>query len=33
MIAAQALASGTILVTSDAVLRRVKGLEIEDWSK
>ncbi|HEV8047690.1 MAG TPA: type II toxin-antitoxin system VapC family toxin [Terriglobales bacterium] len=33
MIAAQALASGTILVTSDAVFRRVKGLEIEDWSK
>jgi tRNA(fMet)-specific endonuclease VapC len=33
MIAAQALASGTILVTSDAVFRRVKGLKIEDWSK
>jgi|SRR5579872_4336483 len=33
MIAAQALVSGTILVTSDAVFRRVKGLEIEDWSK
>jgi len=33
MIAAQALASGTILVTSDAVFRRVKGLKIEDWGK
>ncbi len=33
MIAAQALASGTTLVTSDAVFRRVKGLKIEDWSK
>jgi tRNA(fMet)-specific endonuclease VapC len=33
MIAAQALASGSVLVTSDAVFRRVKGLKIEDWSK
>ena len=33
MIAAQALASGIVLVTSDAVFRRVKGLKIEDWSK
>ncbi len=33
MIAAQALTSGTILVTSDAVFRRVKGLNIEDWNK
>jgi len=32
-IAAQALASGIVLVTSDAVFRRVKGLKIEDWSK
>jgi tRNA(fMet)-specific endonuclease VapC len=33
MIAAQALAAGAILVSSDRVFRRVKGLEIEDWSK
>jgi tRNA(fMet)-specific endonuclease VapC len=33
MIAAQAFASGVVLVTSDAVFRRVKGLKIEDWSK
>jgi len=33
MIAAQALAAGTILVTSDRVFRRVKGLKIEDWSR
>jgi tRNA(fMet)-specific endonuclease VapC len=33
MIAARALASGIILVTNDAVFRRVKGLKIEDWSK
>jgi tRNA(fMet)-specific endonuclease VapC len=33
MIAAQALASGLILVSSDAVFRRVKGLKIEDWSR
>jgi len=33
MIAAQALASGSFLVTSDAVFRRVKGLKIEDWNK
>jgi tRNA(fMet)-specific endonuclease VapC len=33
MIAAQALASGLVLVSSDAVFRRVKGLKIEDWSK
>jgi len=33
MIAAQALGSGLVLVTSDAVFRRVKGLKIEDWSK
>jgi tRNA(fMet)-specific endonuclease VapC len=33
MIAAQALGAGLVLVTSDAVFRRVKGLKIEDWSK
>ena len=33
MIATQALASGLVLVSSDAVFRRVKGLKIEDWSK
>jgi len=33
MIAAQGLASGLVLVSSDAVFRRVKGLKIEDWSK
>jgi tRNA(fMet)-specific endonuclease VapC len=33
MIAAQALAAVAVLVTSDRVFRRVKGLKIEDWSK
>jgi len=33
MIAAQALAVGTVLVTNDRVFRRIKGLKIEDWSK
>jgi tRNA(fMet)-specific endonuclease VapC len=33
MIAAQALASDLVLVSSDAVFRRVKGLKIEDWSR
>jgi tRNA(fMet)-specific endonuclease VapC len=33
MIAAQALASGLVLVSSDSVFRSVKGLKIEDWSK
>ena len=33
MIAAQALASHVVLVTSDRVFRRVKRLKIEDWSK
>ena len=32
MIAAHALALGAMLVTSDRVFRRVKGLNIEDWS-
>jgi tRNA(fMet)-specific endonuclease VapC len=32
MIAAHALALGTVLVTSDRVFRRVKGLTIEDWA-
>jgi tRNA(fMet)-specific endonuclease VapC len=33
LIAAHALALGTMLVTHDRVFRRVKGLKIEDWSK
>jgi tRNA(fMet)-specific endonuclease VapC len=33
MIAAQAAASGLILVSSDRVFRRVKGLKVEDWSQ
>jgi tRNA(fMet)-specific endonuclease VapC len=33
MIAAHALASGLVLVSSDAVFRRVKGLKMEDWSR
>lgn len=33
MIAAQALASGLILVTNDQAFARVKKLEIEDWTK
>lgn len=33
MIAAQALASGTVLVTHDRVFHRVKHLKIEDWTK
>ena len=32
MIAAQALAAEAVLVTHDRVFRRVKGLEVEDWS-
>jgi tRNA(fMet)-specific endonuclease VapC len=33
MIAAQALALDLVLVSNDAVFRRVKGLKIEDWSR
>jgi tRNA(fMet)-specific endonuclease VapC len=33
MIAAQALATGTALVTHDRVFRYVKQLKIEDWTK
>lgn len=31
MIAAQALAAGAVLVSSDRVFSRVKGLRVEDW--
>jgi tRNA(fMet)-specific endonuclease VapC len=33
MIAAQALALGLVLVSSDAVFRRVKGVKTEDWNR
>ena len=33
MIAAHALATGSVLVTHDKAFARVKGLEIEDWTK
>lgn len=33
MIAAQALAIGAVLATSDRVFRRVKGLRLEDWAR
>jgi|SRR5579864_582996 len=33
MIAAQALAAEAVLVTSDRVFGKVKGLKIEDWAK
>jgi tRNA(fMet)-specific endonuclease VapC len=33
MIAAHALATGTILVTNDRVFRRIKGPRVEDWTK
>ncbi len=32
MIAAHALAAEAVLVTHDTVFRRVKGLELEDWT-
>ena len=31
MIAAHAMAMGAVLVSSDRVFQRVKGLKIEDW--
>jgi len=33
MIAAHAVAAGAVLVTHDHVLRRVKGLKVEDWAR
>lgn len=33
MIAAHALATGSVLVTHDRVFRRVRGLRVEDWTK
>ena len=33
MIAAQALAAGAILVTSDSTLRRLKQLRTQDWTR
>ena len=33
MIGAHALASGAVLVTSDAAFRRIKKLRVEDWMK
>src|SRR5260370_32634658 len=33
MIAAQAVAAEVVLVTHDQVFRRVRGLEVGDWSK
>ena len=32
MIAAQALASGAMLVSSDRVFQRIRGLKVEDWT-
>ena len=32
MIAAHAIALGAVLVTSDRVFQRIKGLTLEDWS-
>lgn len=32
-IAAHALALGAVLVSSDRVFRRVKGLKVEDWTR
>lgn len=33
MIAAHALALGTVLVSSDQVFKRVKGLNVQDWTR
>jgi tRNA(fMet)-specific endonuclease VapC len=33
MVAAHALALGMVLVTSDRVFGRVKGLKIQDWAR
>lgn len=33
MIAAQAIASQAVLVTSDAAFKKVNNLEVEDWTK
>jgi len=33
MIAAQALAAQTVLVTNDQTFRRVKHLKLEDWKR
>jgi tRNA(fMet)-specific endonuclease VapC len=33
MIAAHAVAAGAVLVTSDRVFRRVRGLKVEDWTR
>jgi len=33
MIAAHALAVGTVLVTHDRVFRRMRGLKVEDWTR
>jgi tRNA(fMet)-specific endonuclease VapC len=33
MIAAQALAAKAVLVSSDGMFRRIKGLRIEDWRR
>lgn len=32
MIAAQSLASGAVLVSSDRVFQRIRGLKVEDWT-
>ena len=32
MIAAQALASGAVLVSGDRVFQRIRGLKVEDWT-
>ena len=33
MIAAHALAVGTVLVTHDRVFRQMRGLKVEDWTR